>query len=158
MSSIRLTILALAGLMLLTGCVRVYKLDIQQGNVLTQEQLDQVTPGMSQSEVRQVLGTPLVEDPFHQDRWDYFYTLKKGTEKQVERRQVVLFFNQGTLERIEGGLETEMIKTSKIDVDDIENKGLTRKERRELKKQERESRPGFMERLRTFARRLDGEE
>ena len=143
---------------LIAGCVRVYKLDIQQGNDLTIEQLDALQPGLSQQEVRQILGTPLIEDPFRNNRWDYFYAFKGGESKEIERRKLTLFFEDGGLAQIDGGLEPEMVESSEIDIDALENQGLTRKERRALRKQQKANKPSFMDRLRAVARRMDGEE
>lgn len=56
----------------------VYKIDIQQGNIITQEMIDQLRPGMTKRQVIFVMGTPLVRDPFHQDRWDYIYSYQPG--------------------------------------------------------------------------------
>jgi len=75
----RLALLAFIAALPLNACVlKVHKLDIQQGNVVTQEMVDKLRPGMTRAQVRYVLGTPLVTDSFHQDRWDYFYSYKKG--------------------------------------------------------------------------------
>tara|TARA_R100001377_G_scaffold26310_2_gene14220 strand:+ start:1452 stop:1883 length:432 start_codon:yes stop_codon:yes gene_type:complete len=56
----------------------VYKVDIQQGNIITQEMIDQLRPGMTKRQVIFVMGTPLVRDPFNQDRWDYIYSYQPG--------------------------------------------------------------------------------
>jgi len=56
----------------------VYKIDIQQGNIITQEMIDQLRPGMTKRQVIFVMGTPLVRDPFDQDRWDYIYSYQPG--------------------------------------------------------------------------------
>jgi len=78
-----------------------YKMDIQQGNIVTQEMVAKLQPGMSRSQVRFVLGTPLVADMFHADRWDYVYRLEKaGT--LVEERKIVAVFSGDKLLRIEG--------------------------------------------------------
>ncbi|MFT5112449.1 MAG: outer membrane protein assembly factor BamE [Parasphingorhabdus sp.] len=158
MGNFRLIGILFSAVLLFSGCVRVYKLDIQQGNDLTGEQVSQVKVGMNQIDVRQLLGTPVVADPFHQDRWDYFYTFRSGGKKEMEKRQLVLFFENQQLQRIEGAMESETIIASKIDMDDLQEEGLTRKERRELRKKQKEGQPGFMDRLRLFARRIDGEE
>ena len=78
-----------------------YKIDIQQGNFVTQEMIAKVQPGMSRSQVRFALGTPLVVDPFRADRWDYVYLYtKRGAV--TEQRSVVAIFNDDKLVRIEG--------------------------------------------------------
>lgn len=83
--------------------VQPYKLDIPQGNVITQEMVDKLKPGMTRSQVRFVLGTPLVVDAFRDNRWDYAYTLQKGG-KVVESRRVTILFDGDTLKSIEGNV------------------------------------------------------
>ena len=78
-----------------------YKIDIQQGNVVTQDMVAKLKPGMSRNQVRFALGTPLVVDPFHADRWDYVYVLqKKG--KVVEQRRIIVVFKDDRLTHVEG--------------------------------------------------------
>jgi outer membrane protein assembly factor BamE len=78
-----------------------YRIDIQQGNLVTQDMVEKLQPGMSRSQVRFVLGTPLVTDVFHNDRWDYIYRYEKGG-KLVENRRIVAVFDGDKLVRIEG--------------------------------------------------------
>ena len=78
-----------------------YKIDIQQGNVVTQDMVAKLQPGMTRSQVRFVLGTPLVTDIFHPDRWDYVYRLEQGG-RLVEHRRIVAIFSSDKLLRIEG--------------------------------------------------------
>lgn len=85
---IALTILAL----LLSGC-GLYRMNIQQGNVITQEEISQLRPGMSQAQVQDILGTPLLTDDFRQNRWDYVFYLKEGNQ-QPKRSGITLLFNQ----------------------------------------------------------------
>jgi len=89
----------LAALLMLCGLaacsLKPYRIDIQQGNVVTPEQVALLKPGMSKEQVRYLLGTPLLVDVFHKQRWDYFYRLEKGSTREVETRQVVIFFNDG---------------------------------------------------------------
>jgi len=84
----------------------VYKMTIQQGNLVTADLLDQLKPGMSRGQVRYLLGTPLLTDPFHADRWDYSYTIKRGHEP-MEIRRLTLYFEQDVLARIEGHLRPD---------------------------------------------------
>jgi outer membrane protein assembly factor BamE len=84
----------------LFGFISPYRVDIQQGNVVTQEQLARVKPGMSRLQVRDALGSPLLTDAFHPDRWDYIFTLRQGGTV-VQRRNVVLVFNGDVLKAIE---------------------------------------------------------
>jgi len=68
----------------------VYRINIQQGNYLDQAAVNQVQEGMTRSQVRYLLGTPLAADPFEKDRWDYVYYLKKGRSQHVDSRRVKL--------------------------------------------------------------------
>lgn len=83
------------------GPLTPYKMDVQQGNVVTQEMISKVQPGMSRSQVRFALGTPLVVDVFHPDRWDYVYMYQKGGVV-TEQRRIVAVFKADKLVRIEG--------------------------------------------------------
>ncbi|MBQ14863.1 MAG: hypothetical protein CMQ17_10780 [Gammaproteobacteria bacterium] len=69
----------------------VYKIDIPQGNVITQIMVDQLRPGMTKRQVIFVMGTPLVRDPFHQDRWDYIYSFQPGGGERGQERISVFF-------------------------------------------------------------------
>lgn len=83
--------LFLAGLLgLASGCV--YRIDVQQGNLLDDKAIDAVQPGMTRSQVRFLLGTPVVEDSFHHDRWDYVYYLRRGRSNREEKRWVIVTF------------------------------------------------------------------
>ena len=83
--------------------VTEYRIDVQQGNVLTQDQVLQLRPGLSQDQVRFILGTPMLVDIFHADRWDYVYRLQKGATSEVETRRFTVFFNnEGKLYRVSG--------------------------------------------------------
>ena len=83
-----LSILALAAL-----CACVYQAPIAQGNLLKQEDIDQVEVGMTRSQVRFLLGTPMIDDPFHANRWDYVYYLKIGRRDATFKRWVSILFD-----------------------------------------------------------------
>ena len=96
----RPALLAIAGLALATaGCV--YRPVIQQGNLLQLDEVEQVKVGMTRSQVRYILGTPMVSDPFMPDRWDYVYTLQQGRSKRVDRTHFVVFFEGDKVSSIE---------------------------------------------------------
>ena len=103
----RLPILALV--LLLPACSyipmapSVYKIDIQQGNVVTPEMLSHLKPGMTQSQVRFALGTPLITDTFHPNRWDYAYRFQKAGAL-TEQHHVTVVFENDVLLRVEGDL------------------------------------------------------
>ncbi len=88
--------------LLLPGCLSVYKVEVQQGNVVTQEMIDKLKPGMTPSQVRFVMGTPLVTDPFHQDRWDYYYYLRRANEAVGETQRVTVVFKNDLLIAVQG--------------------------------------------------------
>jgi outer membrane protein assembly factor BamE len=84
----------------LLGFITPYRIDIVQGNAVTREQAALVKPGMSRLQARDVLGTPLVSDPFHANRWDYIFTLRRpGAEAQ--RRSVVVLFEADVVKSVE---------------------------------------------------------
>ena len=81
--------------------IRPFKMDIQQGNVVTSKMLLQLRPGMTKSQVKFVMGSPLIIDSFHLNRWDYFYQLRQAG-KVVEQRRVILDFEKELLARVRG--------------------------------------------------------
>jgi len=99
---------AALSLALVAGCgvpripgITPYKPEIQQGNYLSQEIVAQVKPGMTREQVRFLLGTPLLTDIFHADRWDYVYWRETSAGKR-EQRRIALFFSDNKLARMEG--------------------------------------------------------
>ena len=99
----RLVLTAL--LICLSGCV--FKIDIQQGNLLEEDAIDQVEVGMSRSAVQFLLGTPMVSDSFHEGRWDYPYYLKRGRSRDIERRWLIVHFDNDEVVRLERDVEME---------------------------------------------------
>lgn len=81
------------------GCI--YRINIHQGNFLEAKTIDQLTPGMTRSQVRFLLGTPMVADEFHPDRWDYYYYFKDGKTRHEERRQFTVYFEGDRVARID---------------------------------------------------------
>lgn len=88
----------LAFTLLLSSC-SVYKMEVQQGNALSQEAVSQLRPGMSKSEVSTLLGNPLLQDDFHTDRWDYVYFSNKNG-KQKTQKNITLLFKNGQLAQV----------------------------------------------------------
>ncbi len=86
---VTVSILAVAGLWL-SGCI--YRIDIQQGNLLEESVIDQVEVGMTRSQVQFLLGSPMVEDSFHRNRWDYTYYFQRGRSQDIERRWFIVYF------------------------------------------------------------------
>lgn len=103
-------VLACLLLVSLAGCgtwsnpvarITPYKIDIQQGNRLTQDMLDRLKPGMTPAQVRFILGTPLVVDPFRDNRWDYVY-IDQRRGRTLEQRRISVMFEDGVLKGVEG--------------------------------------------------------
>ena len=98
--------LAIAISLLLAGCssapsVQPYRIDVRQGNVITQDMVAQLKPGLTRDQVRFILGSPLVADMFHTDRWDYVYMLQPG-KGEVQRRRLTVIFEDNKLVRLAG--------------------------------------------------------
>ena len=107
----RRTLIGLPVVAILAGCshlpgvedipgIKPYHLEVRQGNIVTNEMLATLKPGMTPQQVRVLLGTPMVDDPFHQDRWDYPYAVVQGD--QTKQRLVSVHFSQGKLSHVDG--------------------------------------------------------
>jgi outer membrane protein assembly factor BamE len=84
---------------LLSGCV--YRMNIQQGNYLEGRTVDALQVGMTRSQVRYLLGTPMVPDAFDKERWDYLYYFKKGRLKRPQERHLIVWFKEDKVDRFE---------------------------------------------------------
>lgn len=80
----------------------VYRIDIPQGNIISQEMVDQLRPGLTKRQVNFILGTPLVRDTFDQDRWDYVYSFQPGGGERAQERLTVFFDSNGELSHFTG--------------------------------------------------------
>jgi len=90
---------------LLGACV--YRVDVQQGNLLEDTDVDAVQVGMTRSQVRFLLGTPVIADTFHQARWDYIYYFRKGRSRKAERNWMIVYFDGDRVSRIEKDVAVE---------------------------------------------------
>ncbi|MFZ0790586.1 MAG: outer membrane protein assembly factor BamE [Chromatiaceae bacterium] len=112
----------------------VYKMTVQQGNILTEEMVDGLQLGMTRNQVRYLLGTPLLTDFFHTDRWDYVYTIRRGHE-DMQSKKLTLYFQDDALTRIDGTMRPDPTRAAGrepteilVDVPDYkERKGLIRR-------------------------------
>ena len=95
--------IAVGILLVSSGCV--YRANISQGNIVEEEDLDQVEVGMTRNQVRFLLGTPMVDDPFHRDRWDYVYYIKIGRNDATAKRWVTILFEGETVSEIQRNRE-----------------------------------------------------
>jgi len=123
--------LLLGGLLVLPGCsslrqklpdmpsigslVTPYKIDIQQGNVVTREQAEALKPGMARAQVRDILGSPLLTSVFHGDRWDYVFTFRRQGQA-LQQRKLTVFFKDEAVQRVESDqLPTEAEFVASLD-------------------------------------------
>ncbi len=104
----------LSALVLLSACSTlavdvhfVYKIDIDQGNVIDQNMVNQLRPDMTKRQVIYVLGSPLLTDPFSSNRWDYIYSVQPGGEDRLQDR-IALFFAGDNLIHVEGNLTPDL--------------------------------------------------
>ena len=101
---------SVAGCTSLPNHFNAYKIDVQQGNVLSQEMVGQLKPGQTRDQVRFILGTPLITDIFHQQRWDYVYRYHNGQTGAVEQRKFSLLFDKNNLlERASGDVDVATV-------------------------------------------------
>lgn len=101
-----LAVLCLSACSYVPRIVTEYRIDVQQGNVLSQEMVSQLKPGQTRDQVRFILGSPLLTDMFHAERWDYLYRLQDGRTMEVETRRLTVFFDaEGRLQKVAGDVE-----------------------------------------------------
>jgi outer membrane protein assembly factor BamE len=124
------------------GFITPYRIDIVQGNAITQEQAALIKPGLTRLQVRDVLGTPLLTDPFHAERWDYIFTLRRPGAA-LQRRSVVVIFDGDVVKSVrapELPSEREFVasisrfkdlRAPKLELTDEERKALPLPEKRE---------------------------
>lgn len=107
LSALRLSLIFSFLLLTLGGCqwLRPYSIDIRQGSLIDGEMVARLKPGMSAEQVKFILGTPLLTDPFHASRWDYPYQYRAPRGTKVESRRFSVFFKDGKLERWEGDIK-----------------------------------------------------
>jgi outer membrane protein assembly factor BamE len=93
------------GMNVLVSACAVYKVDIQQGNVVTQEMIAQLELFMPSKKVRFIMGTPLIVDVFHQRRWDYLYSWQPGRGERTQRHLALFFDDQDRLIKVTGDIK-----------------------------------------------------
>ena len=97
---------ACSGAPVITSVLPPYRIDVRQGNFVTQEMVAQLKPGLSREQVRFILGSPLVADMFHGDRWDSVYSYKQGYG-EAQQRTLTVFFQDNKLTRVAGDVVAE---------------------------------------------------
>ena len=133
---------------IICGCqsrlLTVYKIDVQQGNALEVETVNQISLGMSKEQVRFALGSPLIVDSFHPDRWDYIYVFTPGYGEEQRRRLTLIFDRDEVIEIYKDNIveeDTDIAQDEEIDEEQeakIESDDIARDEASEEKKQEQE--------------------
>ena len=108
----------------LTGCgfigfPGVYRINIEQGNIVTQEDVDKLERGMTRRQVRFILGTPLIEDSFDRNRWDYHYEIKRGGTL-LTMRELTVYFDGDRLDSVVGDIKPEWAGGGETSGDDEE--------------------------------------
>lgn len=103
----------------LSGCFG-YKINVLQGNFLDQKKIDQVAEGMTRNQVRYLLGTPMVADSFHEDRWDYVYQARFGKTGQVLQRKVTVYFEGDQVRSVEQYGQNSLVDVAASDLPDEE--------------------------------------
>jgi outer membrane protein assembly factor BamE len=108
----------------LTGCQhspRIFRIDIHQGNSFKQQALDQIKVGQTKEEVLSIMGSPMTQNAFKSNRWDYFYHFKNGKTQEIEKKHAVFFFQAKKLQHYE--IKPDEIKPEEIKPEEILNKG-----------------------------------
>ena len=100
----RTLVVSLSLLTAACGFFTPYRMEIQQGNYVTQQMAAQLKPGLTRDQVRFVMGTPLVTDIFHEERWDYVFVRQRANSQEVEHRRIAVFFEDGKLKRVDGDI------------------------------------------------------
>jgi len=109
---------------LLNGCSYLkypdlHKVTVQQGNIVNQEMVDQLRPGMTRSQVRYILGTPLLIDTFDQNRWDYYYSIKRPGRQEM-RERITVYFEGNTLTHFSGDYIPTSLQNIKKEETEVE--------------------------------------
>lgn len=128
------TLVLALSIVVLSGCIKPYQPDIQQGNILNNSDLRELRYGMSKQEVLFILGTPMVIDPFNESRWDYFFSKRDQQKKETAKRLVTAIFDGDTLVELRGDVDLSKVQSLEPSVEDMQHGGTvitepTRKEK-----------------------------
>lgn len=108
---------------LLSGCIKPYQPDIQQGNILNNSELAELRYGMSKQEVLFILGTPMVIDPFNESRWDYYYSKRDQRRNETEKRLITAIFEGDSLVELRGDVDLSKVQSLEPSVEDMQHGG-----------------------------------
>lgn len=115
-------VLISCGLML-AACIKPYRPDIQQGNIINNSNLREIRFGMSKQEVLFILGTPMVIDPFNEQRWDYFYSNRNQHKSQTSQRLITALFDGDKLVKLEGDVDLSNVHNLEPSTEDKQHGG-----------------------------------
>jgi len=107
----------------LSACIRPYQPDIQQGNIINNSDLREIRYGMTKAEVLFILGTPMVIDPFNEQRWDYFYSKRNQRKSQTAQRLITIVFDGDTLVNLQGDVELANVQNLEPSTEDKQHGG-----------------------------------
>jgi outer membrane protein assembly factor BamE len=96
----------------------VYQMTIQQGNIITEDMIDRLEPGMTRNQVRYLLGTPMLVDIFHEDRWYYTYTIRRA-HQEMEKKPLVIHFDGDAMTRVEGFIKPDPDRAAEREPEEI---------------------------------------
>jgi len=119
----KITIVVALSLFGLTACIKPFQPPIQQGNIINNSSLKEIRYGMSKEEVSYILGTPMVIDPFNQERWDYFYSNKNRNNNETTKRLVTAMFENNKLVELKGDVDLSNINSLEPSKEDRHNGG-----------------------------------
>lgn len=141
-----LSSLTLVGLFALAGCSfpGVYKIDIQQGNVVTQDMIDQLKPGMTRRQVRFIMGNPLITDTFHAKRWDYLYSIQPGGRQRYQERVSLMFDGNDQLIGLAGDFMPGVSRDQAIMGEDGETRVTPQQPQQPQQEAEEPAKPGSL--------------
>ncbi len=121
--AIRTGLLVIVCSSLLGACIRPYQPDIQQGNIINNSDLREIRYGMSKQEVLFILGTPMVIDPFNEQRWDYFYSRRNQQRNQTDQRVITVLFDGDKLVEMTGDVTLDNIASLEASIEDRQHGG-----------------------------------
>ncbi len=119
----KLSLVLVACSLALSACIKPYQPNIQQGNIINNSDLREIRYGMSKQEVLFILGTPMVIDPFNQQRWDYFYSNRNQRKKETDQRLITAMFDGDKLVSLSGDVDLSNIQNLEPSTEDRQHGG-----------------------------------
>jgi len=117
------SIILIACSLSLSACIRPFQPDVQQGNIINNSDLREIRYGMSKQEVLFILGTPMVIDPFNEQRWDYFYSNRNQRKKETDQRLITAIFNGDELIELKGDVDLSNVQNLEPSTEDRQHGG-----------------------------------